>query len=104
MRPDAGWSYSILLTCRTAQSSKDSMNRSRFLAVVGAAATLPRGRISSPADVQIAPVRFPYVQNVQADRATVMWTTLEAGLGRVDYTTDGVTYRSAAARSRTFSS
>ena len=30
-------------------------------------------------------VRAPYVQNVQADRATILWTTREPGTGAVLY-------------------
>jgi len=32
--------------------------------------------------------RYPYVQNVRGDRATIVWTTLESGPGVVQYATD----------------
>ncbi len=32
--------------------------------------------------------RYPYLQNVRGDRATVVWTTLESGRGAVQYSTD----------------
>lgn len=33
-------------------------------------------------------VRYPYLQNVRADRATIMWATAENGSGAVQYSTD----------------
>jgi uncharacterized protein (TIGR03437 family) len=42
--------------------------------------------------------RYPYLQNVASDRATVMWATLESGSGTVRYSTDQKTWRTAAAR------
>jgi uncharacterized protein (TIGR03437 family) len=46
--------------------------------------------------------RYPYLQNVASDRATVMWATLESGSGSVRYSTDQKTWRTAAASRRAF--
>lgn len=46
--------------------------------------------------------RYPYLQNVASDRATVMWATLESGSGAVRYSTDQKTWRTAAASMRPF--
>jgi uncharacterized protein (TIGR03437 family) len=46
--------------------------------------------------------RYPYLQNVRSDRATVLWTTLEKGLGTVEYSTDHSFSRRATARVREF--
>ena len=46
-------------------------------------------------------VRAPYVQNVQADHATILWTTREPGTGAV-VLSDGRSARSAAAQVRAF--
>jgi uncharacterized protein (TIGR03437 family) len=46
--------------------------------------------------------RYPYLQNVASDRATVMWATLESGSGSVRYSTDQKTWRTATARIRAF--
>lgn len=47
-------------------------------------------------------VRYPYVQNVRNDRATILWTTLESGRGAVLYSTDRSFSRSVTARIREF--
>src|SRR5207237_7741310 len=47
--------------------------------------------------------RFPYLQNVRSDRASILWGTLEAGTGQVKYSSDGVNYRFVTARSTFFS-
>ena len=80
------------------------MNRRRFLAAIGAVTATQKWQRSEldPVDIEIAPSRFPYVQSVQSERATIMWTTLEAGSGGVEYTSDGLTIRSAGARARLF--
>ncbi len=44
--------------------------------------------------------RHPYLQDVRADRASVLWTTLEPGAGEVQFSTDRKAWRSAAARRR----
>src|SRR5690242_690855 len=48
-------------------------------------------------------VRKPYVQNVGADRATILWTTLEAGRGLVKCSADAAHSIEAIARVREFS-
>jgi len=47
--------------------------------------------------------RFPYVQNVRRDRATVTWSTLEPGHGSLDYSTDTSYNLHADARTLMFS-
>ncbi|MCX6617756.1 MAG: metallophosphoesterase [Acidobacteria bacterium] len=46
--------------------------------------------------------RYPYLQNVASDRATVMWATLESGSGSVRYSLDQKTWRTVTARIRAF--
>ena len=50
------------------------MNRRRFLATLG---LLPAARRWRRLDIEpldeILPARYPYLQNVQADKATIMW-------------------------------
>ena len=88
------------------------MNRRAFLAALGAVATQQKlgiptfNRLTGDfADepVQITTWRFPYVQNVRPNRATIMWATFESGFGFVQYTSDGVNFKFAPARSRFFS-
>ena len=47
-------------------------------------------------------VRYPYLQNVGNDRATILWTTLEDAAGVVEYSTDRSYSRSAPGRSQRF--
>lgn len=47
-------------------------------------------------------VRYPYLQNVGKDRATILWTTLEEGSGFVEYAADRSYSQSATAQSRRF--
>ena len=47
-------------------------------------------------------VRQPYLQNVQAARATILWTTAEDGVGEVWYSTDRVAWSSTPALTRRF--
>src|SRR5262245_2063105 len=88
------------------------MNRRRFLSALGAVATQQRlGRFSQqvelgceePPPIIFTVSRFPYVQNVRNDRASIMWATFELGFGQVRYTSDGVNFAYAPARSRFFS-
>jgi acid phosphatase type 7 len=53
------------------------LNRRTFLQLAAAAACLPR----SAGAATLA--RQPYLQNVQANQATILWTTQEAGVGSV---------------------
>lgn len=46
--------------------------------------------------------RAPYLQNVSAESATVMWTTDGPGKGAVEYSADGKTFLAADARVREF--
>lgn len=47
-------------------------------------------------------LRLPYLQNVQADHATIMWTTRENGSGAVEYSSDNSYSQRAAAQVREF--
>ena len=89
------------------------MNRRAFLTALGAVATqqkLTAARFSELDDPTGPPVeeptltvtRFPYVQNVRNDRASILWATFETGFGQLRYTADGVNFRYASAKSRTF--
>ena len=85
------------------------MNRRTFLAALGAAtATRKFGQLGrtdpEPESVQeiITTLRYPYVQNIQADRATVIWTTAEAGFGTLQYSIDDVDFRTQVATSRVY--
>jgi hypothetical protein len=89
------------------------INRRTFLSAVSAIATQQRiGPFTSrrymsedePEPVQaISLSRFPYMQNVRADRASILWATLESGVGEVTYTSDGVTFHAVPAITRYFS-
>src|SRR5688572_29489747 len=46
--------------------------------------------------------RNPYLQNVQTNQATVMWATLDAREGGLEYSTDGVHFNYAPAAGRIF--
>lgn len=52
---------------------------------------------------EIVPARYPYVQNVQADKATIMWATAVGGVGSVQYTVDGINFLTVTANRRLFS-
>ncbi len=84
------------------------MNRRSFLAALGVATTTRklgqwnRSPLTATEDDLITTLRYPYVQNVQGDRATIMWTTLEPGFGAVQFSPDGVNFQYAAARTRAF--
>ena len=43
------------------------------------------------------------MQSVQTDRATIMWATLDDGVGSVQYTADGINFATVTAKSRLFS-
>src|SRR5437867_11546598 len=81
------------------------MNRRRFLAALGAVTATRRWRrfTVEQLDNEVSPARYPYVQNVQSNRATVSWATLEDGAGSFQYTADGIDFRSVAAKGRQFS-
>ena len=90
------------------------MNRRVFLTAVGAVATgqklrrlqLSRTALDFPLDPgtpTITTTRYPYLQNVRSDRASILWATLESGAGLVEYSTDGVNFSKVPARSRFFS-
>src|SRR5262245_1461410 len=88
------------------------MNRRAFLTALGAVATQQKLRTLNierdafDGDVGPPPItvsRFPYIQNVRSDRASILWATFEAGFGQVRYSSDGVNFRSVTAKSRFFS-
>ncbi len=70
--------------------------RSLVASLLGAAA-VGRGRAATLA-------RFPYVQDVRRDRATITWTTLEPGGGVVEYSADGRYSLNVTARTKELSS
>ena len=87
------------------------MNRRAFLTALGAVATqqkFSRPRFSlyeidppyEPAPVTVS--RFPYIQNLRDDRASILWATFEPGVGHVRYSSDGVNFRFVAATSQPF--
>src|SRR5262245_27614441 len=88
------------------------MNRRAFLTTLGAVATqqqLTSSRFSDlgdPVDPPYEPTltvtRYPYVQNVRSDRASILWATFEAGFGQLRYTVDAVNFRYVNAKSQLF--
>jgi predicted MPP superfamily phosphohydrolase len=88
------------------------MNRRAFLSALGAVATQQKlrrkpfendeidGFIPPPT---ITTSRYPYVQNVSNDRASILWATFEAGFGYVRYSSDGLNFNFAPATTRFFS-
>lgn len=79
------------------------MNRRRFIATLGLFSTQKWRRFALETDdIGVTTVRFPYVQNVRGDKATIIWGTLERGAGSVQYSSDGVNFNTATARSRDF--
>jgi hypothetical protein len=88
------------------------MNRRTFLAALGAVASQQKiGTVAQqsnagpddPPDPIFTVSRFPYIQNVRNDRASILWATFEPGFGVVRYTRDGVNYDYAAATRRLYS-
>src|SRR5262245_30659412 len=85
------------------------MNRRAFLAALGAVATqqklpsLYHSDLTNEDIPTITTARFPYVQNVRNDRASILWATNEPGTGIVQYSADGVTFAQVVAKSRPFS-
>jgi len=87
------------------------MNRRTFLATLGAVAsqqnfgTVPQrypAGLEDPVPPTFTVTRFPYVQNVRDDRASILWATFEPGFGQVRYTPDGVNYQYANATRRVY--
>src|SRR5690349_5008473 len=88
------------------------MNRRGFLAALGAVVTQQKVSRFTLDGVDLDPAgdlpviktaRYPYVQNVRSDRASILWTTVDPGVGSVRYSADGVNYRVIVAKSRFFS-
>src|SRR5215831_5804891 len=87
------------------------MNRRAFLSALGAFATqkkfgdlsAPRLALDAAATPSFTVSRFPYVQNVRDSRASILWSTLEAGIGAVQFSADGVNFNTVTAQSRFFS-
>ncbi len=86
------------------------MNRRIFLTALGAIATRQKlANLTSeqvgagePTTTKITTFRFPYVQNVRNDRASILWATLEPGTGILEYSPDGVNFIPVPARSRAY--
>jgi len=53
-------------------------------------------------ETPVAVVRYPYLQNVRGDRATIMWSTFDTGYGEVEYSSDGINFQVVSARRETF--
>ncbi len=70
--------------------------RRAWMSMLGAAAVAR----SAPAGL----ARFPYIGNLRRDRATIIWTTLDPGLGVVEYSSDLTYSRRVTANTREFSS
>src|SRR5438046_897346 len=89
------------------------MNRRVFLTALGAVATHQKwrrlslhNRLEIDPDIEestITTSRFPYVQNLRSDRASILWATFESGVGTVQYSSDGMNFHTVVARSRFFS-
>jgi Calcineurin-like phosphoesterase/IPT/TIG domain len=90
------------------------MNRRAFLTALGAVATQQKfGTLTFDVDPidptdplpplsTIRVERLPYLQNVRNDRASILWATLDPGVGAVRYSSDGVTFRTVTASRRLF--
>ena len=76
-----------------------NLDRRRFLGLLGA---LTAPRVALALDSTVTVVRFPYLQRTRSDRVAIMWTTLEQGDGKVQYSADQTTSNFASATSRTF--
>src|SRR5262245_4019495 len=80
------------------------MNRRAFLAALGAVATqkklqyLDRDFTIADDIPTITISRFPYIQNVRNDRASILWATYEGGSGAVQYSPDGVNFLQVPAK------
>jgi 3',5'-cyclic AMP phosphodiesterase CpdA len=88
------------------------MNRRTFLSALGAFATQQKfsdrslaGRLAldEPPTPSFTVSRSPYVQNIRDNRASILWSTLEAGVGSVQFSTDGINFNTVTAKSRFFS-
>lgn len=80
------------------------MNRRRFLAALGVMGSQKWRRFNVESNEEdITTARYPYLQNVRGNRATIIWATLETGHGSVRYTADGLNFNTVTARSRFFS-
>jgi hypothetical protein len=76
-----------------------NLDRRRFLGLLGA---LSAPRVALALDSAVTVVRFPYLQRTRSDRVAIMWTTLQQGEGKVQYSADLKTFNFASAKSRTF--
>src|SRR5215469_12094627 len=93
------------------------MNRRAFLAALSAGiatrhgfsryrfrkTVTPQTGIAGPA-TGVTTSRFPYVQNLQSDQASILWATFETGSGSVQYSSDGVNFNTVPATPRVFGS
>src|SRR5436189_1231502 len=76
-----------------------NLDRRRFLGLLGA---LTAPRVALALDSPVTVVRFPYLQRTRSDRVAIMWTALEQGEGKVQYSADLTTSDFVSAKSRTF--
>ena len=84
------------------------MNRRRFITALSSVATLhtlrQRRRFSFDfgSYSSVTTTRYPYVQNVRNDQASILWATLEPGTGVVEYSSDGINFNGVFATQRAF--
>src|SRR5689334_2040444 len=86
------------------------MNRRAFLTALGAFATQQKFRdlsfqrfaVDPATDQSFTVLRSPYLQNVRDNRASVLWSTLESGVGSVQYSSDGINFNAVTAKSQFF--
>jgi calcineurin-like phosphoesterase family protein/IPT/TIG domain-containing protein len=86
------------------------MNRRAFLSALGAFATQQKFselsfsrlvlQVTTPS---FTVPRLPYVQNIRDNRASILWSTVEAGVGTVQFSADGINFNTVTATSRFFS-
>lgn len=80
------------------------MDRRGFLkqSILAAAAFSATGRKATAASPAATLLRYPYLQNLRSDRATIVWATLGRGNGLARYSADYTLSKIAAASVREF--
>jgi Calcineurin-like phosphoesterase/IPT/TIG domain len=94
------------------------MNRRKFIGALSSAAVFQtlrgHGRTlrsggplsqdfrSESTPLTVTTTRFPYIQDVRNNRVSILWATLESGLGVVEYSSDGIHFDSTVATQRRF--
>ncbi|MBI4471839.1 MAG: metallophosphoesterase [Acidobacteria bacterium] len=79
------------------------MNRRSFFATIPLLSQFRFFRVEHEEEViPVSVVRYPYIQNVRGNQATIMWAASRPGFGEVEYSSDGVNFRLAQAVTETF--